>query len=288
MNRKLMMCVAFVTLISGCAQVPRAQQEMAYHVQGVVPAGQTTPIAAREFMAPGATLRALPTVTVVLKNEKNPLNDGACDAFKSIKTVQSVLASNKLTPNIILWRWPLDEALTQNDDCQEMIKNYSYSKVATWIGEIERSETSENKSTFSGDGPYLVEEIPDQNGVHYIVIDLSKSKGNDTDFTNVTNKLVAMLQAQSDIINRTTENEPTATKNTWTSKLENFWNDVVKYFCEGTQSTAGKLVLAALSFVPNASEAVTVINTIDKAVCPGGGSDANCIKNNSGQNSGNS
>jgi hypothetical protein len=235
------------------------------------PPSRPAPVIGREWAGPNTYLGPIPTLTVVLKPYDRARNIAACQAFLQIKTVPEVMAQSPLAQNIMPLRWLVLAAPADANDCDKIVDGSDYYAGAAMLGSISATTTNPSGEhvDVSGPGPFIIEQFADESGLHYVILDFSKSTNPQTDFANIVPSLSDAITYQVAQLGPKNPASPPATvtppaSNTSKPSASNPFG----FLCDAIDSTIGKVVRAAMTFIPVTTIAVSYVDSFDKAACP--------------------
>lgn len=190
--------------LAGCAvrpPAPQSHQEMALPpppppVPAEIAGPGAAPVIGTQLVGPETDLGPVPTLTLILKSGDAARNARICAGFSAVATAAEAQAAD---PNgiVIPLRWPMVRRPTAaRPDCDRINDDYDFFRAGTLIGGLAASGVADKGKpvNFSGRGPFLIEQFVDANGLHYLLIDLSKNA--DDQFGDLGARVQALVDRQ--------------------------------------------------------------------------------------------
>jgi len=165
------------------------------------------PLIGTEYALPAANLGPIPTLTVVMTPASANRNLALCRAFASERSYGQLTAESRLARNIVPVRWLLTSDPGRYDDCDANTRLYDFERGAKLLAEAAAAlGASGGTGAFTGRGPFFVEQFAGEDGLTYLVIDLSETDS--ADFGDLSTRLSQALAAQSAALAARTEPAP--------------------------------------------------------------------------------
>lgn len=154
------------------------------------------PLIGTEYALPAADLGPIPTLTVVMTPASANRNLALCRAFASERSYGELTAESRLARNIVPVRWLLTSDPGRYDDCDANTRLYDFDRGAKLLAEAAAAlRAGGGSGAFTGRGPFFVEQFAGEDGLTYLVIDLSETDS--ADFGDLSTRLSQALAGQS-------------------------------------------------------------------------------------------
>jgi len=141
------------------------------------PAAPRAPILGAQFVGPNTYLGPIPTFTLILTSADPARNAKVCAGFQSEPTLAAAQAANPFAVVSPL-RWVLTAtAGVDTSQCTDLLAHYDFYRAGSLLGAVVAAtvDAEGQAADISGKGPYLLEQYADGGGVHYALVDFSKT-----------------------------------------------------------------------------------------------------------------